>query len=207
MPLKSFKELYSLDISKEIKKKPTFKREKGGTLITLPKDKWLDYLEWATVLVLLYDNGADKVTYYCDRNENNYPAFFKDNSKPFVRVHVIIDDREYIQDYPVIDGNKVDDSPNQLIIHKAQQRAFVKCIAVNTGLGLKLWQKEEHSFDDLGNIDTTNPNNLPELLPGTEKWVEAIKALKNGYTIIQIRKKYYITNENEEKLLNESIQD
>ena len=43
----------------------------------------------------------------------------------------------------------------------------------------------------------------PELLPNTEKWLSAIEALKNGYDIGVIKKKYKISKENETKLINE----
>lgn len=49
-------------------------------------------------------------------------------------------------DYPVIDGAR-DISMDKLVqsdIHNATQRGFVKCVAINWGLGLSLWQKEEN---------------------------------------------------------------
>jgi len=48
--------------------------------------------------------------------------------------------------------------------------------------------------------------NLPELLP-TDKvnWQKVITALNNGYKIDQVKKKWSISKENEEKLLTESI--
>lgn len=199
--LKSFKELYKLDISSQVKKKPTFYKDSNGKLQKNSQDKWLDYLEWATVITLLYENGAEKVLFGSFGNDNAYPAFYHQSSNPFVKVWVTIDDNQFELFYPVIDGNKVESNPNQMIIHKAQQRAFVKCVAINTGLGLKLWQKEESTFDELGEIE----KQLPELTPDSPKWKEAIKALNNEYTIEQIEKKYYLTNENRNKLISESI--
>ncbi len=202
--LKKFKELYALDIKSEVKKKPTFYKGADGKLVKNPDSKSLDYLEWATVITLLYDNGAEDVQFGCNKNSEGYPAFYNKNSNPFVSVWVHIDDITYTIDYPVIDGNKVDKDPNQMTIHKAQQRAFVKCVAINTGLGLKLWQKEESTFDSLGTVEREQKQ-LPELLPETEKWVEAIKALKNGYKIEQIEKKYSLTEENRDELLRQAI--
>lgn len=203
--LKSFKELYKLDIKKYIKKKPTF-RKNNGKLEKLTSDKWLDYLEWATVIFILYDNGASKVTAEFEANSDGYPAFFNNDKNPFVKVKLTIDDSIYHYYYPVINGNIVTDNPNQFDIHRAQQRALVKCVAINTGLGLSLWQKEEGYFDDLPTVEKDeNPNNKPELKPGTEKWIEAVKALKNNFKITDIRRKYYMTEENENKLLDESI--
>lgn len=202
--LKNFKELYKLDINQYIKKKPTFKKENGKS-VKLDKKYWLDYLEWATVLILLYDNGATKVIPEFETNENGYPAFFNNGKHPFVKIKITIDDNIYYYHYPVINGNKINESPNQFDIHKAQQRGLVKCIAINTGLGLKLWQKEEQNFDEIPEINNDNPNNLPELLPGTQKWQEAIKGLNNGYKIDQIKRKYYLSEENQEKLISDAV--
>jgi hypothetical protein len=202
--LKNFKELYALDIKSDVKKKPTFYKDNTGKLQQNKPEKSLDYLEWATVITLLYDNGAQSVQFGCIKNNEGYPAFYNKDSNPFVTVWVNIDDKKYSIDYPVIDGNKVDKDPNQMTIHKAQQRAFVKCVAINTGLGLKLWQKEESIFDSLGTVEREQKQ-LPELLPETEKWVEAIKALKNGFKIEQIEKKYHITDENKDELLRQAI--
>jgi DNA-binding transcriptional regulator YiaG len=38
---------------------------------------------------------------------------------------------------------------NQNAVHKAQMRAFVKCVAINTGLGFKLWL-DDTDIDDGG---------------------------------------------------------
>ena len=204
MALKSFKELYNLDLKKYIQKKPTFKR-KEGKLVKTEEKYWLDYIEWATAIFLLYENGAEKVIPEFETDQNGYPAFFINGKNPFVKIKLTIDDKIYYYHYPVIEGNVVDDNPNQMKIHKAQQRGLVKCIAINTGLGLSLWQKEEKNFDDIG--DVNNKKSLPELLPETDKWQEAVKALKNGYKLPQILKKYYISDENQERLIEESIQD
>jgi hypothetical protein len=203
MPLKTFKEMYELEISSYTQKKPTFKKNAQGKLERTSKDKWLEYIEWATVIFLLYENGAESVTYGFER-DNNYPAFYHKDRNPFVMVWVKIDDKQFALDYPVIDGNKVNATPDQMGIHRAQQRAFVKCVAINTGLGLKLWQKEEGTFNDNEPI-SENTLDLPELLPDTPLWQKAIESLNNGFKIGQIKKKYFISPENEEKLCNEAI--
>jgi len=201
--LKSFKELYNLDISRYVQKKPTFKKNDKGRLEKLPQKFWLDYIEWSMAIFLLYENGAENVVVDFAVNENGYPAFYNNDRNPFVLINLILDDKKYHYYYPVIDGNRVVSDPNQLQIHKAQQRGLVKCIAVNTGLGLKLWQKEEKTFDEIPQVE--EKTNKPDLLPDTEKWTQAIQALKNGYTIEQIEKKYNLTDENKEKLLDSSI--
>jgi len=46
---------------------------------------------------------------------------------------------------------------------------------------------------------------LPELKQGDKNWDKCVKALQGNYTIEQIEQKYFITPENREQLLSESI--
>lgn len=134
MALKPFNELFKVDLSKEVVKRPV---KKGSDLT-------LDYLEWANCLKLLYEHGAEKVRYGPVYNENGYPCFYNHNGEaPFVRVWVEIDGERFEEDYPVINGIYVVANPNQMDINRAKQRGFVKAVAINTGLGLSLWIKEE----------------------------------------------------------------
>lgn len=134
MALKPFNELIKVDLSDEVQKRPV---KKNSNLT-------LDYLEWANCIKLLYENGAEKVRYGMIYNENGYPCFYNQNGEaPFVRVWVEIDGERYEEDYPVVNGIYVVSNPNQLDINKAKQRGFVKAVAINTGLGLSLWIKEE----------------------------------------------------------------
>lgn len=145
--LKSWNEMRSLDISKFVKQ-----RDKA------------DYLPWASCLKLLYDNGAEKVLFDTLTNENGSSLFMSDasftdkqggtNRCYEVRVKVTIDDKVYTFSYPVMNGiNAVRDNlMNQNAVHKAQMRAFVKCVAINTGLGFDLWLDDadiETDVDDL----------------------------------------------------------
>ena len=150
--LKSFKELIAFDTSSYEQKKPTFKNKKP-----LPESKWLSYIEWAVVLRLLYDNGAEKVRYGTLLNSTEYPAVFDSNGEnPFVSVWVEIDDERYAIEYPVLGINTYTKKAGSLNIHTAQQRAFVKCVAINTGLGLSLWIKDEAFMADQLKEDTTS---------------------------------------------------
>ena len=142
--LKPFSELISLDLTDYISKKPTFKydRVQGKSV---PTGEYLDYLSWADVVMLLYENGAEHVRYDNIPNGQGHPLFLSEGSVPVVRVYVEIDGQRYELTYPVIDGSKdiKMDALVQSDVHNATQRAFVKCVAINTGLGLPLWQKEE----------------------------------------------------------------
>ena len=145
--LKNWNEMRSLDISKYVKQ-----RDKA------------DYLPWASCLKLLYENGAEKVSIRTMTDANGSSLFMSDqvftdksgntNRCYEVRVEVIIDGSTYTLSYPVMNGiNAVRDNlMNQNAVHKAQMRAFVKCVAINTGLGFDLWLDDsdiEPDGDDL----------------------------------------------------------
>ena len=145
--LKSWKEMCELDISKYVKQ-----RDKA------------DYLPWSSCLKLLYENGAEKVEIIPLTTESGSSLFMSDqtftdkngntNRCYEVRVNVVIDGRYYNISYPVMNGiNPVRDNlMNQNAVHKAQMRAFVKCVAINTGLGFSLWMDDsdiEDSGEDL----------------------------------------------------------
>lgn len=145
--LKSWNEMRKIDISKYVKQ-----RDKA------------DYLPWASCLKLLYENGAEKVEIIPETNANGSSLFMSDqvftdkngsaNRCYEVRVSVRIDGNYYSISYPVMNGiNAVRDNlMNQNAVHKAQMRAFVKCVAINTGLGFDLWLDDsdiESDQDDL----------------------------------------------------------
>lgn len=147
MAIKSWNEMRKLDISNYVKKR-------DGA----------DYLPWAECLKLLYDNGAEKVEIFPCVNEIGSSLFMSEhfftdkngvvNRCYEVRLCVVIDDKSYSINYPVMNGvNPVkDNSMNQNSVHKAQMRAFVKCVAINTGLGFDLWRDDsdiENDTDDL----------------------------------------------------------
>ena len=145
--LKSWNEMRNLDISKYVKQ-----RDKA------------DYLPWASCMTLLYENGAENVLLETLTDVNGSSLFmshevFTDknggtNRCYEVRIKVTIDDKVYPFSYPVMNGiNPVRDNlMNQNAVHKAQMRAFVKCVAINTGLGFNLWMDDadiENDADDL----------------------------------------------------------
>ena len=145
--LKSWNEMRGLDISKYVKQ-----RDKA------------DYLPWASCLKLLYENGAKKVSFRPLMNETGSSLFMSDqvftdkngvtNRCYEVRVEVVIDGDSFWISYPVMNGiNPVRDNlMNQNAVHKAQMRAFVKAVAINTGLGFDLWLDDsdiEDSGEDL----------------------------------------------------------
>jgi hypothetical protein len=147
MAIKSWNEMRQLDISKYVKKR-------DGA----------DYLPWAECLKLLYENGAEKVKIIPQTTNNGSSLFMSEqtftdkhgntNRCYEVLVAVEIDENRYLISYPVMNGiNPVRDNlMNQNAVHKAQMRAFVKCVAINTGLGFDLWRDDsdiENDAEDL----------------------------------------------------------
>ena len=69
-----------------------------------------------------------------------------------VRVKIVIDDLIFEAQYPLMNGlSPVKDSTlSQQRVWNAQTRAFVKGVAMRTGLGFSLWLDEEESNADEG---------------------------------------------------------
>ena len=175
--LKSWNEMRSLDISKYVKQ-----RDKA------------DYLPWASCLKLLYENGAEKVTIRTLTDDNGSSLFMSDqtftdknggtNRCYEVRLEVIIDGNAYTFSYPVMNGiNAVRDNlMNQNAVHKAQMRAFVKCVAINTGLGFDLWLDDA----DIDEVDDLSKHNLFSI---KERMQQAYtRAIKKGMSTSDIAK-------------------
>lgn len=140
--IKSFTELSKIEVP--ITKKPIFKYDKAKQKTV--QDGELDTISWVDALRCLYENGAEKVTYENVINPNTGGLLFNDhNGCMHICVYVDIDgDRREIF-YPLIDGTKVvsADKVTQSDIYNAKQRAFVKCVALNWGLGVNVWKKSD----------------------------------------------------------------
>ena len=136
--IKSFNEMMNLDISKYVKKRDGF-----------------DYLPWATCKMLLHENGAEKVYFEPCTTANGSSLFMSDmefidknkvaNRCYEVRVKVVIDDLVFESQYPLMNGSNPvkDNSMSQQRVYNAQARAFVKGVAIHTGLGFNLWLDDE----------------------------------------------------------------
>ena len=151
MAIKSWNEMRKLDISKYVKKR-------DGA----------DYLPWSECLKLLYENGAERVTIRTMTDTNGSSLFmshetFTDKNGGInrcyeVRLEVTIDENTYTFSYPVMNGiNAVRNNlMNQNAVHKAQMRAFVKCVAINTGLGFDLWRDDSDIENDTEDLTKHN---------------------------------------------------
>ncbi len=113
------------------------------------------FLNWAKCADLLHDMGAEKVTFEPLVNEKGSSLFMTDqvftdtkgntNRCYEIGVRVFVDDNVWEFRAPLMNGSNPvkDNSMSQQRIWNAQTRAFVKCIAMNTGLGFNLWVKDE----------------------------------------------------------------
>lgn len=141
MALKSYDEMRKIDV------KPFCEKRDG-----------LDYLNWAMCIDLLHKNGAKKAYWEPIENEKTgnslrMPdvAFVDKNGVQNrcyeTRIRVVIDDNVYEMQTPVMNGaNPVkDNSMSQQRVWNSMCRAFVKCVAIHTGLGFDLWLKEEYN--------------------------------------------------------------
>ena len=137
MPLKKFDELRKVDISAYVEKRDGF-----------------DYLNWAKCIDLLHENGANKVFFRPLTDERTGSSLFMSeqvfgkgdytNRCYEVAVEIEIDDLKFIMRTPVMNGKSPvqDNSMSQQRVWNAQTRAFVKGVAIMTGLGFELWSED-----------------------------------------------------------------
>lgn len=169
--LKPYKEMRNIDIS------PYCEKRDG-----------LDFLNWAKCIELLHENGAEKVYWEPVPDEKTgsslrmTEAVFSDKNGVSNRcyetvIKVVIDDNVYYMRTPVMNGaNPVrDNSMNQLRVWNSMCRAFVKCVAIHTGLGFNLWLKEEDRQD----------MNIPSSLekPASKAKIKTIQGLCASHAI------------------------
>lgn len=149
--LKPFSELRKLDVTPycDIRKG----KDDNG------KEIAISYLNWAKCMDLLHENGAEEVWYTPVANASgsfvweHYETQDKNGQKLgcyFVRVRIHIDASEWEMDYPLLNGQLVvrAETINQLRISNAHARAFVKGVAIRTGLGFGLWANDTEGTDD-----------------------------------------------------------
>jgi hypothetical protein len=143
MAIKNYAEMRKIDVLPFCDQREA-KDDKGRT-IKVP------YLNWAKCKELLHQNGAENVYFEPCTNANGSSLFMSDqvfadskgntNRCYEVRVKIVIDDLEFEAQYPLMNGSNPvkDNSLTQQRVWNAQTRAFVKGVAMRTGLGFGLW--------------------------------------------------------------------
>ena len=165
-----------------------------------------DYLNWAKVVDLLHENGAEIVYFEPIANENTGSSLymtdreFEDSKGNLNKVYetavrIVIDDLEFIQRGPVTNGSNPvkDNSMSQQRLWNCQTRLFVKGVAIRTGLGFDLWLKEElkdsknNWEDDLTRHDIFKIKERCQQIYTTK--------LKEGLTVKEIAEKLHKTED------------
>lgn len=197
--LKPYSELVKLDVTPYCDTREAI--DENRRKIQVP------YLNWAKCIELLHENGAEVVYYEPLVNEKTGSTLFmcdipfEDEKKRVnrcfeVRVRIVIDDLEFIQNYPLMNGMYVvrDDTINQLRVSNAQARAFVKGVAIRTGLGFGLWLKEDETTKMTGDdIEFHSSLKIKERLER-----EIAKKLDEGWTLAELAQKTNIGNEDDD---------
>lgn len=195
MALKPFSELVKLDVLPFCDKREA--KDDKGKKIEVP------YLNWAKCVELLHENGADDVYFVPLKDATGSYLFTsrevenKDGRKTgcyFVSVEIHIDDLVFTMDAPLMNGSLVvwDDTLNQLRIANCHARAFVKGVAIRTGLGFKLWSEDK---DTDSAPDDLSSHNIMAIKQRLEQLITA--KLQNGadmddiYHFLGISKKQF----------------
>lgn len=141
--LKSFNEMRKIDVMPYCEMREA--KDDNGRKIEVP------YLNWARCKDLLHQNGAEKVIFEPVVGANGSSLIMADaefvdkngiaNRCYEVRVRVTIDELVFESQFPLMNGSNPvkDNSLTQQRLWNAQTRAFVKGVALNTGLGFDLW--------------------------------------------------------------------
>lgn len=151
MAIKSYAEMRKIDVLPHCDVREA--KNDQGQKIQVP------YLNWAKCKELLHENGAEVVYFEPCVNANGSSLFmsdqvFTDKNKVTnrcyeVRVRIVIDDLRFEAQYPLMNGSNPvkDNSMTQQRLWNAQTRAFVKGVAMRTGLGFGLWVNDDEAAD------------------------------------------------------------
>lgn len=180
--LRSYEELRKLDVSRWVEKR-------DGA----------EYLNWAKVVDLLHENGATNVYFEPIANSNGSSLYmteqtFEDSRNATNRVYetavrIVIDDLEFIQRGPVMNGSNPvkDNSMSQQRLWNCQTRLFVKGVAIRTGLGFDLWLKDELKEEKENWEDDLNKHNIFKIKERCQQIYT--KKLKDGLSVKEIADK------------------
>ena len=147
MSIKPYEEMRKINVLPYCEMREA-KDDKGKT-IKVP------YLNWAKCIDLLYENGAKKVFFEPVTLPNGSSLIMSDaefedkngvkNRCYEVRVRITIDDLVFESQFPLMNGSNPvkDNSLTQQRVWNAQTRAFVKGVALRTGLGFELWLNDD----------------------------------------------------------------
>lgn len=187
--LKSYDDLKKIDLSKYIEK-----RDKA------------DYINWARIVDLLHENGAEKVYFEPVVNPLTGSSLYmteqmfedsKDNTNRVYEtaVKIVIDDLEFVQRGPVMNGSNPvkDNSMSQQRLWNCQCRLFVKGVAIRTGLGFNLWLQDEENEDKNNFEDDLSKHNIFKIQERLQQLIT--KKMKEGISVSKISENLGISEE------------
>lgn len=187
--IKGYEDMRKVDISKWIEKRDD-----------------ADYLNWARVVELLHDNGAEKVYFEPIVNPATGSSLymtdqtFTDKNGITNRVYetavkIVIDDLEFVQRGPVTNGSNPvkDNSMTQQRLWNCQTRLFVKGVAIRTGLGFDLWLKGEENDEKNNFEDDLTKHNIFKIQERMQQLVT--KKMKEGLSVEKIAGNLNLTEE------------
>lgn len=187
--IKSYEELRKIDVSKWTEKR-------DGA----------DYLNWAKVVDLLHENGAEKVYFEPIIDETTGSSLFMTqqvftdkngltNRVYETAVKIVIDDLEFIQRGPVTNGSNPvkDNSMTQQRLWNCQTRLFVKGVAIRTGLGFNLWLKNEEDDEKNNWEDDLSKHNIYKIKERCQQIYT--QKLKAGLSVKEIAEKLHKTED------------
>lgn len=159
--LKPYSELVKIDVLPFCEHRKA--KDDNGKPIDVP------YLNWAKCVELLHENGAETVYFtplkapdggYLFTSKTVQDKNGRTTGCYFVSVEIHVDDMTFTMDMPLMNGSLVvyDDTLNQLRISNCHARAFVKGVAIRTGLGFSLWAGDKDT--DPGDDDLSRHNIL-----------------------------------------------
>ena len=165
-----------------------------------------DYLNWAKVVDLLHENGAEKVYFEPVVNELTGSSLYM-TEKEFTdkngttnrvyetAVHIVIDDLDFIQRGPVTNGSNPvkDNSMTQQRLWNCQTRLFVKGVAIRTGLGFNLWLKEEEKNEKDNWEDDLSKHNIFKIKERCQQIYT--QKMKEGLSVKEIAEKLHQTED------------
>lgn len=193
--LKSWNEMRKIDVLPFCDKREA--KDDNGRKIEVP------YLNWAKCKELLHQNGAEVVFFEPCVNANGSSLFMSDqvftdkngvtNRCYEVRVKIVIDDLEFEAQYPLMNGSNPvkDNSMTQQRLWNAQTRAFVKGVAMRTGLGFGLWLKDE--ADTMDQSDDLSSHSIYAIKERMQ--IEYTNLIKRGFSTRQIAENCGMTEE------------
>lgn len=187
--LKKYEDLRKIDVSQWVEKRDE-----------------ANYLNWAKVVDLLHENGAEKVYFEPIANEVTGSSLymteqtFTDKNGISNRVYetavkIVIDDLEFIQRGPVTNGSNPvkDNSMTQQRLWNCQTRLFVKGVAIRTGLGFNLWLKEEQENEKNNWEDDLSKHNIFKIQERLQQLITL--KMKQGISVQKIALNLGITEE------------